>query len=1819
HRFYGKSIPFGGDKDVAYKNASTRGYLSSTQALADYATLIIDLKKNLSATDSPVVVFGGSYGGMLAAWFRLKYPHVAIGALASSAPILNFENIISPYSFNSIITQDFWSESENCYKVIKGSWQQIEDTANQPKGLEILQKSFRICKNYISADSLESWLYTAYVYTAMTDYPTPSNFLNPLPAYPMCKAIDNPTVGNDTFAKLYGAANIYYNYSGNATCFDLAYESDPHGLGGWTWQACTEMIMPTSGNNEDSIFPASEWSYNNRVRYCKQAFNIEPRPNWITTEFGGHDIDKVLKRFGSNIIFFNGLRDPWSGGGVLKNISNSIVAIVAKEGAHHVDLRFSTSEDPEWLRDVRRREHRFYEKSIPFGGDKDVMNASTLGYLSSTQALADYATLIVDLKKNLSAIDSPVVVFGGSYGGMLSAWFRLKYPHVAIGALASSAPILYFENITSPYSFNNIITQDFRSESENCYKMIKGSWQQIEDTANQPGGLEILLKSFKICRNYISADSLESWLYTAYVYTAMTDYPTPSNFLSPLPAYPVKQMCKAIDNPTVGNDTFAKLYGAANIYYNYSGNATCFDLADESDPHGLGGWTWQACTEMIMPTSGNNEDSIFPASEWSYNNRVRFCKQAFNIEPRPNWITTEFGGHDIERVLKRFGSNIIFFNGLRDPWSGGGFPSGIIRPEQPSLSTQNKLYKTKYFTQVLDHFNYHPNSYQTFQQRYLINDSYWGGAKKNAPIFVYMGNEGDIEWFTQNTGFMFETAPIFKALLVFIEHRFYGKSIPFGGDKDVAYKNASTRGYLSSTQALADYATLIIDLKKNLSATDSPVVVFGGSYGGMLAAWFRLKYPHVAIGALASSAPILNFENIISPYSFNSIITQDFWSESENCYKVIKGSWQQIGDTANQPKGLEILQKSFRICKNYISADSLESWLDTAYVYTAMTDYPTPSNFLSPLPAYPVKQMCKAIDNPTVGNDTFAKLYGAANIYYNYSGNATCFDLADESDPHGLGGWTWQACTEMIMPTSGNNEDSIFPASEWSYNDTVCYCKQAFNIEPRPNWITTEFGGHDIERVLKRVLKNISNSIVAIVAKEGAHHVDLRFSTGEDPEWLRDVRRTEIAPTFPSSIIRPEQLSLSTENELYKTKYFTQILDHFNYHPQSYQTFQQKYLINDTYWGGAKKNAPIFVYMGGEADVEFITQNTGFLFDTAPIFKALVVFIEHRFYGKSIPFGGDKDVMNASTLGYLNSTQALADYAALIIDLKKNLSATDYPVVMCKAIDNPTTGNDTFVKLHGAANVYYNYSGDVTCFDLIDASDPHGLGGWIWQDIERVLKRFGSNIIFFNGLRDPWSGGGYGCWFMTGAHHVDLRFSTSEDPEWLRDVRRREIAPTFPSSIIRPEQLISLSTEIELYQTKYFTQILDHFNYHPQSYQTFQQRYLINDTYWGGAKKNAPIFIYMGNEGDIEWFTQNTGFMFETAPHFNALLVFIEHRFYGKSIPFGGDKDVMNASTLGYLSSTQALADYATLIIDLKKNLSAIDSPVVVFGGSYGGMLAAWFRLKYPHVTIGALASSAPILYFDNITSQYSFYNTITHDFRSESENCYKVIKGSWQQIEDTANQPGGLEILRNSFRICKNYIDADSLENWLSTAYIYTAMTDYPTPSNFLNPMPAYPVKQMCKAIDDPTAGNDTFAKLYGAANIYYNFTGTASCFDLADGSDPHGLDGWTWQVCTEMVMPTDGNDAESIFPASEWNYTDLVNFCKDDFDVEPRPNWITTEFGGHDIARVLKLFGAHHVDLRFSTNEDPEWLRHVRRREVKIITKWISQYYKSLARPSQ
>lgn len=65
-----------------------------------------------------------------------------------------------------------------------------------------------------------------------------------------------------------------------------------------------------------------------------------------------------------------------------------------------------------------------------------------------------------------------------------------------------------------------------------------------------------------------------------------------------------------------------------------------------------------------------------------------------------------------------------------------------------------------------------------------------------------------------------------------MKHRFYGVSKPFGMSMEEIIKNATVRGYFNSAQAIADYAEVILDIKKRLNAHYSPVIVFGGSYGG---------------------------------------------------------------------------------------------------------------------------------------------------------------------------------------------------------------------------------------------------------------------------------------------------------------------------------------------------------------------------------------------------------------------------------------------------------------------------------------------------------------------------------------------------------------------------------------------------------------------------------------------------------------------------------------------------------------------------------------------------------------------------------------------------------------------------------------------------------------------------------------------------------------------------------------------------------------------------------------------------------------------------
>lgn len=98
----------------------------------------------------------------------------------------------------------------------------------------------------------------------------------------------------------------------------------------------------------------------------------------------------------------------------------------------------------------------------------------------------------------------------------------------------------------------------------------------------------------------------------------------------------------------------------------------------------------------------------------------------------------------------------------------------------------------------------------------------------------------------------------------------------------------------------------------------------------------------------------------------------------------------------------------------------------------------------------------------------------------------------------------------------------------------------------------------------------------------------------------------------------------------------------------------------------------------------------------------------------------------------------------------------------------------------------------------------------------------------------------------------------------------------------------------------------------------------------------------------VQLYLNATGLMWENAERFGAMLIFAEHRYYGESLPFG--KHSYKTKHMRWLSAEQALADYAALLFDFKRKERLERAPVIGFGGSYGGMLAAWARQKYPHV-----------------------------------------------------------------------------------------------------------------------------------------------------------------------------------------------------------------------------------------------------------------------------
>ncbi len=270
----------------------------------------------------------------------------------------------------------------------------------------------------------------------------------------------------------------------------------------------------------------------------------------------------------------------------------------------------------------------------------------------------------------------------------------------------------------------------------------------------------------------------------------------------------------------------------------------------------------------------------------------------------------------------------------------------------------------KSLTQKLDHFG---SLSTTFDQRLCLYD---GFAKNVTRVLLYVGNESPVDEYVNNTGLMWEYASTRPGtLLVWAEHRYEAQSTP----KTKGLRQCLS--YCTVEQALADYAVVIQKLRSIYGQV--PVVAIGGSYGGMLAAWFRLKYPASVNGAIAASAPIWGLPLTRPPLNGGAIAVARAFGKaggSEHCARNLRGAFPLMSEIGKTSVGRSFLSERFRLCPGSLGTDEeaglrLAKAVQGVFFDVAEADYPFPSTYITSavgpgnyaLPAWPARATCSEL------------------------------------------------------------------------------------------------------------------------------------------------------------------------------------------------------------------------------------------------------------------------------------------------------------------------------------------------------------------------------------------------------------------------------------------------------------------------------------------------------------------------------------------------------------------------------------------------------------------------------------------------------------------------------------------------------------------------------------------------------------------------------------------------------------------------------------------------------------------------------------------
>ena len=87
-------------------------------------------------------------------------------------------------------------------------------------------------------------------------------------------------------------------------------------------------------------------------------------------------------------------------------------------------------------------------------------------------------------------------------------------------------------------------------------------------------------------------------------------------------------------------------------------------------------------------------------------------------------------------------------------------------------------------------------------------------------------------------------------------------------------------------------------------------------------------------------------------------------------------------------------------------------------------------------------------------------------------------------------------------------------------------------------------------------------------------------------------------------------------NSAQKEMWFDQVLDHYDYKETKF--WKQRYFVIDTYFKPSV--GPVFLYICGEYNCNGVPEARQWVVLMAQRLQGLILTLEHRFYGQSMPF-----------------------------------------------------------------------------------------------------------------------------------------------------------------------------------------------------------------------------------------------------------------------------------------------------------------------------------------------------------------------------------------------------------------------------------------------------------------------------------------------------------------------------------------------------------------------------------------------------------------------